>query len=440
MGTPDPHAAAARGWQRIAVGRPPETSLRPTERPDEPEQRVLVLAPTGRDAELTSQVLRRQGFTAAVCRDEHELVCALACGAGTLLLADEALDPVAVDLLVQQLDRQPFWSDLPILVLTLGEKSPDRVLEAFGPVGNVSLLERPVAISTLSSAVRAALRARQRQYEVRDLVRRLGEMDRRKDEFMAMLGHELRNPLSVIRNALAVLQEIDGSPRTSRQQQVIERQVAHLTYLLEDLLNITRVNQGKITLDLEPCELNREVRACLDGITNGSEPQERILFEPAIEELPVSADPVRLEQIVCNLVLNALKYSPDDTVIRVVTERREGEAVLQVRDHGIGIDPAMLTRIFEPFTQAAVSLARSQGGLGLGLPLVKRLVEMHGGTIVAHSAGENCGSEFEVRLPLSTEAGDEERSCGSTGRTSGRDTDPDEADGQGQLKKILDQL
>lgn len=391
-------AAVERGW-------PPALPYRLVEPDDEPEQRVLVLAPSGRDAELTSQVLRRQGFTAAVCRDEHELVHALGDGAGALVLADEALDPVAVELLVQQLDRQPFWSDLPILVLTLGEESPDRVLEAFGPVGNVSLLERPVAISTLCSSVRAALRARQRQYEVRDLVRRLGEMDRRKDEFMAMLGHELRNPVSVIRNALAVLQEIDDSPRTARQQQVIERQVSHLTHLLEDLLDITRVNQGKITLELAPCELNCEVRACLDGITNGSGPQERVSFEPTAEELPIAADPVRLEQIVSNLVLNALKYSPDDTVIRIVTERQGDEAVLQVLDHGIGIDPDMLTRIFEPFTQAKVSLARSQGGLGLGLPLVKSLVEMHGGVIVANSAGEDCGSEFEVRLPLATDPG-----------------------------------
>ena len=365
------------------------------------EDRILVLAPTGRDALLACDLLSQAGLQSLACADETELCRGIEEGAAVAVLAEEALHPWTVHSLLGALSRQGPWSDLPLIVFTRGQRSSETVLETLGPLGNATILERPVRVSTLVSAVKAGMRARRRQYEVRDLLQRQAEADRRKDEFLAMLGHELRNPLAAIRNAIWILEEAGSADfQDVRQREVIERQTHHLVRMVDDLLDVSRVTLGKIGLHVQPVDLQNVAERCLSelGMKRLAESHElsvTVTTEPTL----VQGDPVRLEQVVCNLLHNAVKYTPRGGAIDVEVGPVDGHAVVRVRDTGLGISRDMLTRIFEPFTQVESSRKRSEGGLGLGLPLVRSLVELHGGTVEAHSEGRGLGSEFVVRLP-----------------------------------------
>ena len=370
------------------------------------EQRVLVLAPTGRDAVLACQLLTSMDVPSHACADAAELFSEAEAGAGAVIVADEALQPDVADGLLKVLSDQPPWSDLPLIVFTRSGEDSELVLEKLVPLGNATILERPVRLSTLVSAVKAALRARRRQYEVRGLLYRQVEADRRKDEFLALLGHELRNPLAAIRNSLMVLDEV-GSPEASavRQREVIMRQTRHLVRMVDDLLDVSRVTRGKIILKRRPVDLADVAERCLSELgmaalaeSNGLDLD--VKTEPAV----VQGDPVRLEQVVCNLVQNAIKYTPRGGRLVLSVEARDGEALVRIRDTGIGLSREAMGQIFEPFAQVESSRQHSEGGLGLGLPLVRSLVEMHDGQVEATSEGPDCGSEFIVRLPLAAEA------------------------------------
>ena len=240
------------------------------------------------------------------------------------------------------------------------------------------------------------------QQDLRQKVGELERADRRKDEFLAMLAHELRNPLAAITTGMFVLEEVGSrEERPRRTRATILRQVGVLTRLVDDLLDVSRITRGKVELRREPLLL-REV---IDHALSTSEPlvQERrheLVVELTPEPLWVSADATRLEQVVSNLVNNAAKYTEPGGRIEVGLRREGAQAVLRVRDQGIGIAPEQLDRVFELFAQVDQSPARSRGGLGVGLTLVKQLAEMHGGTVRARSEGVGRGSEFEVRLPL----------------------------------------
>ncbi len=369
------------------------------------EQRVLVLAPTGRDGVLACQLLATMEVPGHACASADELFQEIAAGAGAVILADEALHPEVVDGLLAVLTEQPPWSDLPLIVFTRSGESSERVLEALVPLGNATILERPVRLSTLVSAVKAALRARRRQYEVRDLLARQADADRRKDEFLAMLGHELRNPMAAIRNALWVLDEIGSQDEQEvRQREIIMRQTRHLVRMVDDLLDVSRVTLGKISLQRRPIDLRDVAERCLSELGMKALARSNDL-DLACETRTalVMGDPVRLEQVVCNLLQNAIKYTPRGGRLWVWVDTEKGEAVLRVRDTGVGLSPGMLQTIFEPFAQVESSRQRSEGGLGLGLPLVRSLVEMHGGQVEARSDGPGKGSEFVVRFPLLSE-------------------------------------
>src|SRR6476661_3752016 len=241
-------------------------SLRRPEMPEREtlEQRVLVLAPTGRDGVLACQLLSSMDVPGHACMSGAELFQEIAAGAGAVILADEALQPGIVAGLLATLAKQPPWSDLPLIVFTRSGESSELVLEKLVPLGNATILERPVRLSTLVSAVKAALRARRRQYEVRDLLDRQADADRRKDEFLAMLGHELRNPMAAIRNALWVLDEVGSQDEQEvRQREVIMRQTRHLVRMVDDLLDVSRVTLGKIILQRRPVDLRDVVERCL---------------------------------------------------------------------------------------------------------------------------------------------------------------------------------
>jgi signal transduction histidine kinase/CheY-like chemotaxis protein len=224
-------------------------------------------------------------------------------------------------------------------------------------------------------------------------------MSREKDEFLAMLGHELRNPLGAIASANAVLGRVGSAePLAGRARTIIGRQVQHLVDIVDDLLDVSRVTMGKIVLTRRPVDLATVVRRCLDSLeTDGRTKTQDVTFDG--RSVWVDGDETRLEQIAGNLITNALKYTPAGGSIRVWVGREHDEAVLRVQDTGIGILPDRLPHIFDLFFQGERSLDRSHGGLGIGLTLVKRLAELHGGTVAAASDGANQGSTLTIHLP-----------------------------------------
>lgn len=373
--------------------------------------RVLVLAPTARDATTTRQLMRDAGIHADVCESLDELCAEAEAGAAVLVVTEESLAPPGAELVLQLLARQPAWSDLPLLVLTHVNDAGRKV--DFGLLGNVTLLDRPVRVSTLLSAVRTAIRSRHRQYQLREHLleqerdrEALREADRRKDEFLAMLAHELRNPLAAIVSATAVLRHSGAmSPVVQRQQEVIERQSRHTARLIDDLLDVSRITRGRIELRkelLQVCEtLTLAVESSRDTVA--AREQTLTLSLPPTP-LYVYADVARFEQIVTNLLTNASKYTGPGGTISVTLvpgtlPNGRASVELSVRDTGVGIARELLPQVFELFIQAERTLARSEGGLGIGLTMVRRLVEMHGGTVEARSAGLGAGSEFIVRFP-----------------------------------------
>ncbi len=233
--------------------------------------------------------------------------------------------------------------------------------------------------------------------------REMQEANRRKDEFLAMLAHELRNPLAPIRNAAHVLRMTGGAVSPAQLQwarDVIDRQIQHLTRLVDDLLDVSRITQGKVTLRKETADLATIVaRAVETSRPLIDERRHHFTLSLPAESLLVEGDATRLSQVVSNLLNNAAKYTEEGGQITLTASRLENEAVLKVRDTGIGIPSEALPHIFDLFTQADRSLDRSQGGLGIGLTLVRSLVEMHGGRVQVSSSGPGHGSEFVVYLP-----------------------------------------
>ncbi|WKB53626.1 hybrid sensor histidine kinase/response regulator [Eleftheria terrae] len=253
------------------------------------------------------------------------------------------------------------------------------------------------------SALAAHREAEKALQESRDV---LAQADRRKDEFLATLAHELRNPLAPMRNVLEILrrkQLADAQLLWCRD--VLERQLRHMTHLVDDLLEVSRITQGKLALRRQPVELATAVQGAVEAARPMIEAaSHQLQLEMPDETLVLDADPTRLTQVILNLLTNAAKYTPAGGHISLRVWREGGEVVLSVRDSGIGIPRQHLASVFEMFSQLAPALERSQGGLGIGLALVRGLVQLHGGTIHAESEGPGRGSEFLVRLPLSPQA------------------------------------
>jgi signal transduction histidine kinase len=263
-----------------------------------------------------------------------------------------------------------------------------------------------ITIRDITEQVHAERQRDRAHAELRDANERLREADRRKDEFLAMLAHELRNPLAPLRNSSYILRHAaPTSEQASRSRDVIERQTSHLTRLVDDLLDVTRIARAKIELRRERVDLRTVVARSADDIRFKMD-REGIALRVALPDAAVwvDADPTRVAQVVGNLLENASKFTPrgGEVVVSVTAEVRD--AAVRVRDTGVGIEAALLARVFEPFVQADRSLARTQGGLGLGLALVKGLAELHGGTVEAHSGGSGHGAEFVVRLPRAAPA------------------------------------
>jgi PAS domain S-box-containing protein len=235
----------------------------------------------------------------------------------------------------------------------------------------------------------------------------LRQADRRKDEFLAALAHELRNPLAPIRNAAAVLRSERSTERIDWCRDVIERQTAHLTRLVDDLLDVSRISHGKLVLRKEAVELAQIVKNAVEIAQPVLDRRSHALAVALpTAAVRLEADPVRLAQVFANLLNNAAKYSPEGAPIRLTAERRDSEIVVSVVDHGIGIPAEALAHVFDIFSQAQAPLDLTESGLGLGLAIVRKLVDLHGGSVAAHSAGRGQGSEFVVRLPTAADRED----------------------------------
>lgn len=377
---------------------------------DSLERRVLILGPTRRDSETTLRLLEREHIQGAVCSDLLALCAECERGAAAALLPAESVLSNSQRSLAAVLERQPAWSDLPVIVLTPPDLYQDRVWTALRNVGHTTLLRRPVDIAGLISTIKAALRDRVRQYALRDHIldrerneKLLREGDRRKNEFLAMLAHELRNPLAPIRNAVDVLNHMgDTSDQAAEMQAVIDRQVTHLARLVDDLLDVSRITSNRIRFQTRPVNLGEIVRA----VAQDYEPQLaakgcHFQFRVSTEALWAQGDAVRLTQAIGNVVHNATKFTDRGGSVTLVLERLSaGRARVAVADTGIGIEPETLRHVFEPFVQGGQSLDRSRGGLGLGLALVHGLIKLHGGDVSITSPGVGQGAAVTIDLPI----------------------------------------
>jgi signal transduction histidine kinase/CheY-like chemotaxis protein len=510
------------------------------------QERVLVLAPTGRDGNLVEQMLARSDIRTSACSSMAQLCAELARGAGALFIAEEAFTPDGIGLLSRAIKQQAPWSDVPLIVSTAeGATTEARIdkLAAIATVGNVVIIERPVRILTMVVTVQSALRARRRQYQMRDLsnqveheraklealvmqlpvavwitegpelrvavanrtcldmiggrpmigeplVAALPELDgtellrgiravyqtgeaydapelalsfrgtdgsvregyyrgahralrdgagrvagvvsvafdltdqvharqlvesaradadqaragaeaanRAKDQFLAMLGHELRNPLAPILTALELMRLREGQS-VARERAIIDRQARHMASLVDDLLDVSRITRGKVALKREVIELGELIGRAVETAAPLLEQRRHEL----VTDVPprtyfVDGDPPRLTQVFANIITNAAKYTDDEGRIRIEAVDEGDDVVVRISDSGRGISPEMLTQVFDLFAQERQNIDRSQGGLGLGLAIVRSLVEMHGGSVTVHSEGVGRGSEFAVRLP-----------------------------------------
>lgn len=345
--------------------------------------------------------------------------------------------------LAQMIKQRKKTASIPIIFLTAYYSEDQHVLEGYSS-GAVDYLHKPINPTVLRSKVsvfaqlhrktresalaNTALQAeiserREAQQQLYDLNQELEqrvatrtealvrseeamrEADKRKDEFLAMLGHELRNPLSAIRHAVRIHGEApdDGAARQWANE-VIDRQSAQLTRMVDDLLDVERINRGRVELRPEALELSAVLTRAVEAAESLMAAKNHRLTIDVDPSLPVRGDAARLQQVFVNLLSNAAKYTGEGGRIRVSAHRRGEEAVVSVSDNGIGLAADVLPRVFDLFTQVHTSIDRAQGGLGIGLTVVKSLVEMHGGTIVAQSDGVDRGSAFTIRLPLLAQA------------------------------------
>jgi PAS domain S-box-containing protein len=486
-----------------------------------PPGAVLIAAPTGRDGALAAATLHRAGIVSHPCNNLGALVQLLDANTGAALVAEEALTPDGARQLLDWLRRQPTWSDLPLLILTTGRASEDgssRILQLFGGSANVSLIERPLGSITLVSVVQTALRARRRQYQVRDLLEQretllagisdaFSALDRRwrytyvnekvaelagipreelisrviwevfpsvvgtefherclrametrqpdkfevwfepwnrwvetriypteegiavlrsditerknsetalkqakqeaeqanraKDQFLAMLSHELRTPLTPVLMTIASLRRQPDIPDELRRDlEMLQRNVELEALLIDDLLDLTRIAHGKLQLHNDAVDVHGAIEHAL-SICSAELAQKNLTITRDLQakEHHSWADAARLQQVFWNLVKNAVKFTPAGGSIALRTRNdAEHNVIIEISDSGIGIDQRLIGRIFDAFEQGGRTTTSQYGGLGLGLAICKRVVDMHGGSITAQSEGAGRGAKFTVTL------------------------------------------
>ncbi len=306
------------------------------------------------------------------------------------------------------LERRP-----PVILLT-GKGQRETALEAL-TLGASDYLEKAgLSPTLLERVILYAMRQRRQAARLEETVRArtaelarandaLRDEDRRKNDFIAMLAHELRNPLAPIRNALEIMRLTANDPEAvERSRAMLERQVSQMVRLIDDLLDVSRITTGKLRVQPEPIALGAVIETAVE-ISRPALDKAGVRFSLTVpsDAIPIHGDRVRLAQVFSNLLNNAAKYTPEGGAVSLTLARTGGEAVVEVGDSGVGIPPDVLPRVFDLFTQVDRTLNRSQGGLGIGLALVHRLVQLHHGSVSARSDGPGKGAVFTVRLPVS---------------------------------------
>jgi PAS domain S-box-containing protein len=519
------------------------------------ERKVLILPPTRRDGAVTCALLRDVGLDCDVMANARMLASQIGTSVGAVVLTDAIVADPGFYSVLDAIDQQPQWSDVPVILLSSAEAHSETDQSRFRKLTNLTLLDRPTSSRALVSAVAAAIRARERQYQIRDQLHSLQAADaalresaerlslgvqvaglalaeidykaqtmrlsaeaaqlfglgddaltvgrtkfiaavhpddreevsrqfwkppsdpdaqaatidyrvvwpdgrlkwvsqrhhivennvvdrhsramivaldaterknaeRRKDEFLATLAHELRNPLAPLRTGLQALGRPRGEGTTASIRAIMERQLAQMVRLIDDLLDVSRISSGKVVLQRSRVDL----RAIAELAIEASQPfiaAGRHEFKAVLPARPiwVDGDSSRLSQVMSNLLNNAAKYTAEGGQIELSLSASATQAILRVEDNGVGIPAEMLSEVFEMFTQVNRTLDRAQGGLGIGLSLVRRLTELHGGDVVAESRGLGHGSTFTLRLPL-MEATDTKQPASATSRVGTSKSSP----------------
>jgi signal transduction histidine kinase len=366
-------------------------------------ERVLVLAPTPGDAELCRRFLSDAAIDAEIHDDGDAFCAAVARPAGALVIAEEVLHDETGRRIRDALGEQEAWSTLPVLVLAGSPRRASSELMAdYESYGRVIFLERPVRIASFLTSVKMALVERRQQYRIRDLLEERNTRIEQRDEFLATLGHELRNPLAAIMTCAELLEmgPSDAS-QARRAREIIATQANQLKRLLDDVVDVSRITRRKLLLQPEPVDLRRvleDVGTQVETEIRGK--RQRLSMDVEEAEIPLIADPMRLRQVFANLLRNASRYSDDGGYIAVSARRRGTQAVVCIRDEGIGMTQQTIARIFDPFFQCQDNGNGSREGLGVGLALARSLVERHAGSIAAYSEGLGGGSQFEIVLPM----------------------------------------
>ena len=394
---------------------------------------ILIVDDEPKNLTVLETILEQPGYRLVRAGSADEALLALLSEPFALLILDIRMPGMTGFELAEVIKQRKRTAHVPIIFLTAYYNEDQHVLEGYG-TGAVDYLHKPVNpqilrskvavfaelyrkgldTATANQALTAEVAERRRieeqlreinetlEQRVAERTDELAQANQLKDEFLAMLSHELRNPLSAIVNAVQMIDPSGAaSDRTAWALGLIDRQSKTLRRIVDDLLDVARVARGKVELRKQPIDLLEVVSQAAEvirPILSSEEELEVVL--PSGGPLRVDADVTRLEQSVVNLLLNAVKFSSTGRRIAMTVERDDGDAVISIRDDGIGIAPEMLARIFELFTQADRSLDRVQGGLGIGLFICKQLIELHGGNIAAHSDGVGRGALFTIRLPL----------------------------------------
>jgi signal transduction histidine kinase/ActR/RegA family two-component response regulator len=375
------------------------------------ESSVLIYAPVGRDAALLSSFLSAEGICTRACNTNDELQAEVEVGCGMLFVTEEAMTPELQSYLSRLLSQQPQWSDLPIVLCVNATSRWNEVTQSSLTqyFGNITLLQRPIRKSTLLSSVHVSLRSRARQYQVRNyidqcqgLTRQLKLVSQRKDDFLAMLGHELRNPLAAITSALDLMEVENLDIETAEEaRRIAKRQSDQMTRIVNDLLDISRLLRGRVELHQTNVDAQELVKSAVETMQSQIAAHAHTLqLDMPSRPLKLFADEGRLRQVLENLLANSCKYTDPGGRIRITLDQVEGYARFCVVDNGSGFPEEFATQIFDLFAQGERTLDRSQGGLGIGLTVVREIVELHGGTITASSPGVNQGSQFSFLIPL----------------------------------------
>jgi len=369
-------------------------------------ERVLVLTPTGRDAAMVGERLVAAGYECQACGSLEELLAEIERGAGGAGGAPEALSQTGAEALLGKLDAQEPWSDVPILLLTLpaSRSGPAHPAVLLFERANVTLLQRPLRLHLFLSAVRAAVRARRRQYQMRDLHRDLARAVELGNLFVSILGHDLRTPLSAIRVSAETIVRGSQEARALRPAGRIMTSADRMTRMIEQLLDLARVRQGRgLSLVLRPTHIGEICRQVVQEVEEANPHSTLELHESG--DLSGHWDSDRLAQVVSNLVGNAVKHGAPGAPIVITVDGTDGVVRLRVQNRGV-IHPEALPTLFEAFKQAGTSRTQRRG-LGLGLFIAREIARAHGGDITVQVSEEL--TTFELVLPRYAPSGPTEQ-------------------------------